>query len=178
MKKEKINDKYNSPLYLVVGRSGSGKNHLLSVFGITSIPSFTTRPMRPGETDGVEHQFVDRVVYALAKDTPGAIVTSTEFHGNVYWSSLEDVNNTKYQAYIIDPKGIYNLFKVMDKGAIKRPLVIVAVFASPFRRLKRMLQRGDGLIQAISRIINDRKEFKDFEEVVKNSTIKYKIIYT
>lgn len=49
-------------LILVIGRSGSGKDTLVRAaqnkFGVPSIPSYTDRPKRACETDGIEHTFL------------------------------------------------------------------------------------------------------------------------
>ena len=48
----------------IVGQSGCGKTtlveHLKNKCNIPTIVSHTTRPMRIGETDGVEHWFVNK----------------------------------------------------------------------------------------------------------------------
>ncbi len=45
--------------------------------------SVTTRPPRPGETDGVEYHFVDRDEFHRLVDT-GELLESAEYAGNLY----------------------------------------------------------------------------------------------
>ncbi len=49
----------------IMGKSSSGKDHIFKAIvedealGLSTITMYTTRPMRAGETDGVEYYFVD-----------------------------------------------------------------------------------------------------------------------
>lgn len=49
----------------IMGKSSSGKDHIFKALvddetlGLSTITMYTTRPMRAGETDGVEYYFVD-----------------------------------------------------------------------------------------------------------------------
>lgn len=162
-------------LTLVVGKSGSGKNYLLEAFGMSPIPSFTTRPMRPGEADGREHRFVTDAEW---KSTPrDSVFANTLFHGNAYWTTFDDARNEAYDAYVVDPNGVYDILEALNSSstAFNRRLRIIVVIAPLLRRLARMVRRArpvDGwtppalvaaLKGAVSRAINDRREFAEFE---------------
>ena len=51
-------------LYVLMGKSATGKDHiyrdLLAAEDLKPVVRYTTRPMREGETDGVQYHFVDR----------------------------------------------------------------------------------------------------------------------
>ena len=51
-------------IYILVGKSSSGKDYIMkkmvAEYGIQPIISYTSRPMRDGETNGVEYHFVSR----------------------------------------------------------------------------------------------------------------------
>ncbi len=54
----------DAPVFVITGPSGAGKGTLIKAL-VERVPvlevaiSATTRPRRPGETDGVEYHFLD-----------------------------------------------------------------------------------------------------------------------
>ena len=103
-------------LILVIGRSGSGKDTLIrhakevfnDVYKIVSVPSYTDRPMRPTETDGVEHTFLTKDMFdeVLAKENVFAY-TKIGDTGFRYCSTVEMLNRLDGDTifYTIDPNG-------------------------------------------------------------------------
>lgn len=88
----------------IVGGSGSGKTTLSlemkEYAGIPTIVSYTTRPMRPSEVDGVDHWFVSE----FPKDiTPLAYTIYGDYE---YWAVLPTY---KICSYVIDEKGLEEL---------------------------------------------------------------------
>ncbi|MDX6206967.1 MAG: guanylate kinase [Frankiales bacterium] len=75
-------------LTVLSGPSGVGKSSVIAEIrrqhpGAWLSVSVTTRPPRPGETDGVEYHFVDQAEFAaLVED--GALLEHAEFAGNSY----------------------------------------------------------------------------------------------
>jgi guanylate kinase len=92
----------------IVGPSGSGKTTLsLTMYGKYSIPyiaSYTTRPMREGETDGVEHTFVSESKMPDRSE----MIAYTYFGGYHYWATKSQVKY-KPTTYVIDEKGLLEL---------------------------------------------------------------------
>ena len=88
----------------IVGPSGSGKTtislYLYGIYGIPFVCSYTTRPMREGETDGVEHIFV------TDNDVPdkSEMIAYTVFGGYQYWATKSQVKDVT--SYVIDEKGL------------------------------------------------------------------------
>lgn len=78
-------------LYIVSAPSGAGKTSLVAAL-IENIPnvcisiSHTTRPMRPGEKDGVNYHFTDRDSF-LARVNEGRFLEHAEVFGNLYGTS-------------------------------------------------------------------------------------------
>jgi guanylate kinase len=91
----------------IVGPSGSGKTTLsLFLYGRYGIPyvcSYTTRPMRDGEMNGVEHIFVTE------DDVPdqSEMIAYTVFGGYQYWATKSQVKDVT--SYVIDEKGLIYL---------------------------------------------------------------------
>ena len=110
----------------IIGASGSGKTQLTLYaqrFGYPVICSYTTRPMREGETNGVEHIFV-------AEDnmpTKDKMLAYTFFGGYHYWAEKSQVDDNLPTIYVIDEKGLVDLkFNYKDEYKIfcvyvKRP---------------------------------------------------------
>ena len=92
----------------IVGASGSGKTQLslyANKFGYPVICSYTTRPMREGETNGVEHIFVTED----NMPTKDKMLAYTFFGGYHYWSEKSQVDNELPTLYVIDEKGLIDL---------------------------------------------------------------------
>lgn len=91
-------------LIFVIGDSGSGKTtlckNLESRFGYPMLVSHTTRPMRSGETDGIEHWFVDKC--ECPKEN---MIAYTDFGGYQYWAQFDFLHGDA-MTYIIDEGGI------------------------------------------------------------------------
>ena len=100
----------------IVGESGSGKTALsieLAKYGISNIVSYTTRPMRPGETNGVEHWFVSE------DEMPdrSRMLAYTYFGNHHYWADIRDIQDCDAVTYVIDESGLLDLYdmKKADK---------------------------------------------------------------
>jgi guanylate kinase len=77
-----------STLYIVSAPSGAGKTSLLKALvetddGIQVSVSHTTRPMRPGERDGVDYHFVDQEAFAAMAEA-GAFLEHAQVFDNFY----------------------------------------------------------------------------------------------
>lgn len=102
--------KRKKKIICVVGPSGSGKTsgtiEVGNRLGVEVICSFTNRPMREGETDGVEHWFCEK--RHLKKED---LLAWTEFGGYEYWVPLSFVTKSEENAflYVIDEDGLRNL---------------------------------------------------------------------
>lgn len=91
----------------IVGASGSGKTTasliLQKQFDWNTVVSYTTRPMRKGEINGVDHWFVSTVP---DKDKMCAY---TKFGGYEYWTLWEQFKSIYPSVYVIDEKGLIDL---------------------------------------------------------------------
>jgi guanylate kinase len=78
-------------LYVVAAPSGGGKTTLVRALierepDIRLSVSYTTRPPRPGEIDGVDYHFVDEPKFQTLKDA-GEFLEHAYVHGNWYATS-------------------------------------------------------------------------------------------
>ncbi|TGD72753.1 guanylate kinase [Mangrovimicrobium sediminis] len=142
-------------LYTVSAPSGAGKTSLVHALVESSSTlrvsvSHTTRPMRPGETDGVDYHFVEKAEFA-------AMLERTEFlehaqvFGNLYGTSQRWVEEQL-------AAGIDVILEIDWQGAQQvkrlRPDTL-AIFILPPSRLT-LLQRLTGRGQDDAATINDR----------------------
>lgn len=90
----------------IIGKSGAGKDtvaRMLSyITGYDLICSYTTRPMREGEVEGMEHHFVKECHTPKEK-----MLAYTEYGGYEYWTEADQVKGTAI--YVIDEKGLVAL---------------------------------------------------------------------
>lgn len=93
----------------IVGPSGSGKTtmaeYLKKYYGIQTIVSYTTRPIREGEQQGREHQFVTED----AMPTKNEMMAYTQFGGYHYWATHAQARENGICTYVIDEKGLIML---------------------------------------------------------------------
>lgn len=99
---------YSMKLITITGPSGAGKDTvarmLSEMSGYQVLCSYTTRPKREGEIDGVEHYFVEKC------DVPhDKMLAYTQYGGYEYWVTLDQLTNKSI--YVIDEDGLQVLCK-------------------------------------------------------------------
>ncbi len=82
-------------LYTVSAPSGAGKTSLVNALlerqaSLVMSVSYTTRPQRPGEIDGVNYHFVDRAAF-VQRVEDGDFLEHAEVFGNLYGTSRSQV---------------------------------------------------------------------------------------
>lgn len=95
-------------LITITGPSGAGKDTvalmLSDLGGYKVICSYTTRPKREGEIEGVEHHFVEKC------DVPhDKMLAYTQYGGYEYWTTIDQV--TDKAIYVIDEDSLKALCK-------------------------------------------------------------------
>lgn len=148
-------------LYFIVGASGSGKDYVVNkiceIGGYKKVISRTTRERRKGESSN-NHLFVSN--QQADKEFDKALF-KTLYNGNRYYVLEEDLENADF--YIIDPKGVKEAPADLFRKYNAR---IIYIKVSWYKRACNMMfRRKDSIKNVISRLINDRKEFKNFENI-------------
>ena len=121
-------------LITITGPSGAGKDTVARMLsemgGYQVLCSYTTRPKREGEFDGVEHYFVDKCNIPHDK-----MLAYTQYGGYEYWVAIEKVKNKSI--YVIDEDGL----KYLCKRFPDIELFKICVSAKESTRLSRGVSR-------------------------------------
>ena len=155
--------------YLLVGRSGSGKDYtseVLKKYGLTFLKSYTTRPKRFEKED--THVFINKEEVDSYTDK----IAYTKINDNEYFSTKQQVVDN--DAYIIDPNGI----KVLLDNMKDTEFFIIYVSANNDMQRKQMSINRSNSIEKESVIFDNRNndennQFTEFEDKIKDeATIK------
>ena len=161
-------------LFVVTAPSGAGKTSLVNAV-LAEDPhlklsiSYTTRPPRPGETNGREYHFVDEAAF-LAMRERGEFLESAEVHGNRYGTSKRVITEALARGedlvLEIDWQGARQVRKLYPDS--------VSIFILPpsIEELERRLRaRGQDSDAVIRRRLDNARE-----ELTHSGEFKYAII--
>ena len=139
-------------VFVLVGRSASGKtslqNFLSKKFSAPVHVSYTTRPRREKEVDGVDYRFISREEF-LAK----TMLEKAEFAGNLYGISKGDFENVLFNnktSLIVTEQSGARLLKEMYGSFVVTILLDMSAEVS-----KELLIRRDGMEKGESRFTHD-----------------------
>ena len=151
-------------LIVVSSPSGAGKTTLCHrlktefdnvVFSV----SYTTRPKRRGEEEGIDYHFVDRAIFDAMVER-GEFAEWADVHGNRYGTTVEAVRQAleggRHVLFDIDYQGARQI-----KAKFEREAVFIFVLPPSLEELERRLrQRATDAPEAIERrLINAQEEF-------------------
>jgi len=160
-------------MILLVGRSGAGKDTIkkeLIRLGCGSVVTYTTRPARDKEINGVSYHFISEEEF-LNKKNEGFFVETTSYHvatGETwyYGTSKEDLNGDK--VLIVNPYGLKSI-KMMCSSDIISFLIDV----DNKTLMKRLDKRGDNPEEVTRRMAADENDFADIykyiDHIIKNN---------
>ena len=158
-------------MIIIMGRAGTGKSSLVSELekrGYEKIKTCTTRPIRPGEEDGVDYFFLsDDQFKKYAENNFFAEIKKYNTADGVWWYGtprVELLGSDEKSVIILTPDGVRSVKPLLDKNNIKYTVVLLGAKASVIKR--RMIQRGDEIDEVIRRIRADDEDFEDCEELV------------
>lgn len=146
-------------VFLVIGRSGCGKdtlvNYMCQKYGLKKLNSYTTRPPRQNEED--THIFISPEDVQKYQDDIIAYTKIGEFEYFATKSQLKDIN-----FYIIDPKGVQDLENIPN---LKEEFSFIKLFIylPEKERKKRIALRGDSEEAFLKRQEGEKQQFDNFE---------------
>ncbi len=152
-------------LFVVSAPSGAGKSTLCrrlvgELEGISFSVSYTTRPPRPGERDGVDYFFVSRERFEKMMEE-GAFLEYACVHGNLYGTSkafVEEKLSSGLDLLLdIDVQGAKQVFSKVEDA------VGIFIFPPSVEELrKRLINRGTDPPEVIEkRLAAAEKEMKE-----------------
>ncbi len=162
-------------LLVIMGKSCSGKDtlqrKLIEDYDAKKIITYTTRPIRPGETDGVQYHFISQAEFEKKK-SEGFFLESVDYQTNVdnkpavwkYGSSIESYREAEkssdlYTVILTRP----GLQALKDNG-IEHTSILLQVSDKELKA--RQILRGDDPIEAERRFNSDKKDFMGAERDV------------
>lgn len=148
----------------IMGEAGSGKDTVATRLvemlpdKCCNVVSYTTRPKREGETNGVNYWFVSEEEYKEM-----TMFESTCFNSWYYGSALPSYNKSKVNVVVMNPESARAL---RSHPAID--LKVVRLQVSPKERLMRQLARetNPNVTEIIRRWGTDEEDFVDVEALV------------
>lgn len=146
-------------MLVIVGESASGKstlqNMLIESDGFERIVTYTTRPIRNGEKDGVSYHYITKEEFFDLKEK-GFFVETAEYNGWFYGTPLNECKN-KNSIVVLTPAGL---------RALKRANIeLFSIYLKTDRRsrLIKILKRGDNIEEAYRRNVSDVGQFDAIE---------------
>lgn len=156
-------------MLILIGKSASGKdtitNKLIKDYGFKKLITYTTRPMRKGEVEGVTYHYISDEDF-LNKVNNGFFAEWKKYKTTqgvwYYGSAIEDYaksdNNT---VIILTPDGVRDIKKLGFKD-----IKIFYIFSDKGTIKKRLSIRGDNPDEVIRRMEKDDEDFKDITNLV------------
>lgn len=153
-------------ILLLCGKTCSGKTTIakeLKKLGLKEAISYTTRPPRKNEIDGITYHFITKEEF-LEKEQSGFFAETTSYNvasGETwyYGSAIEDLTDDK--VIIVNPYGLKQIRKIKSLNPVA--FYITADEETIWNRLR---QRGDDSAEARRRLNADDEDFMDINKYV------------
>ena len=151
-------------MIILVGCSAAGKStieKLLVQKGYKNIVSYNSRPIRENEVNHRDYHFITIENFNKLKES-NFFGESTCYNGWFYGISKDDIRGDGIA--VVEPFG----FRQLKKIAKENNFMMVSFFIDvPERiRLKRMIDRGDNLMEIFRRIFSDQGVFQGIGDEV------------
>ena len=159
-------------MLILIGPSASGKTEvaklLIAKYGLKKLVTYTTRPIRASETDGIDYHFLTAEQFLKLKEA-GEFVETTNYNGNLYGSRKCDVCEGK--VVVLEANGLNAFLEQI-------PEKICSVYLETPKaiRKQRMIDRGDNPRDIECRLASDdllfdKSRFKRIDFTVENAGI-------
>lgn len=153
-------------IIVLLGASATGKDtvakHISEKYNIPMAISYTTRPMRSNETQGIEYYFIsDDEMHKKFKN--GEVIEHTSYYiqsedvSYTYANVVEEFEKGDYVLTILNPHGLYQF----NKSQYKDNLVSIMLNCDDRVRLVRSLNRDENVNvnEVLDRFRRDELDF-------------------
>ena len=155
-------------IFAIMGKASTGKDTLTKMLSeMLELPialSFTTRPMRAGEKQGVEYNFISDSDFwdlhgcdLLAEYTSYEVASGETWH---YGLTKEELEKADYVLVIVNPDGLKQLKEIYG-----HKICSILIDAPADVRIKRYLDRDEvtesKAEECCRRFLADNKDFRD-----------------
>ena len=156
-------------IIILIGESASGKSTIekeLVKRGFNKIVSYTTRPIRKDEIDGIDYHYISEEEF-LNKLHEGFFAEYTIYNSWYYGIAIPDCKNDS--VVVVEPHGFSQLKKIEGLNIISFYIKV-----DERTRLIRMVERGDNIMEVLRRIFSDQGVFqfidKEVDYVIDNNS--------
>lgn len=155
-------------IILIAGKACAGKDTLVKAImqdlDLQMALSFTTRPMRTGETQGVEYYFIDEQSFwdLHGCDLLAEYTVYEVSNGDIWYYGLtkEELEKDDYVLAIVNPEGVRQIKEIYgDK------VYTILITANDKERIRRYLERDESnnVAECCRRFLADEKDFAKLE---------------
>jgi guanylate kinase len=170
-------------LYIVSAPSGAGKTSLVKALldaqqQVRVSVSHTTRPMRPGEVDGVNYHFVSREEF-LERLEQDEFLEHAEVFGNLYGTSQRSIEQTLSEGFDlileIDWQGAQQVRRLMPQA--KSIFILPPTQEALRQRLTNRGQDSDEVIEKRMReAVSEMTHYVEYDYLVINDDFSHALI--
>jgi len=156
-------------ILLLVGLSGCGKDYLskklVEEYGFNNNVSYTTRPMRNGETNGIEYHFINSNEEFNQLVESGEIFEKTEYHTKHglwlygYGKKSFPLKDEQLNVSILNPDGVRQFLE----SEMRDRIAVLDIHAPTHLRLEKICERYGGIHKMTDSQITEafRREVED-----------------
>lgn len=154
-------------IIVLVGESASGKTTLAKKFeeeaDFSRVITYTTRPMREGEENGVDYHFISDKQFDEMNEK-GQFIEHAEYRGWKYGTAIDSLFEGN-KIVVLTPAGARAMKRNWDKifHRVTRQNKIIYIKVDRRSRLTKMLERGDDIEESYRRSLSDVGQFDAFE---------------
>ncbi len=166
-------------LIVVSSPSGAGKTtlcrRLIDEFpDILFSVSYTTRPMRRGEEDGVDYRFVDEATFSLMVDN-GEFAEWAEVHSNRYGTTVaavrEALDGGRHVLFDVDYQGGRQIKAKFEKEAVLVFVLPPSLDELEHRLRKRATDAPDVIERRLAKARDELKHYSLYQYLIVNDDL-------
>lgn len=172
----------------IMGKSSSGKDTIYKILkqklNLNTYVPYTTRPIRTGEKDGIDYNFITFEEMQNRKNEKNSKVIESRQYNTIYgiweYATIEDKQfNMDEDILMIGTLESYNKLKLYFENDLSKELIPIYIEVEDGKRLERALKREQEqekpkYVELCRRFIADDKDFS--KENLEKSKIEKKFI--